>query len=66
MKQKRTIYLGGTGFQPVVSGILPETHGVAPAVRVVRFENVHFGFAGKIRQDAGFDRPEGCSTVFFE
>lgn len=62
MKPKRTIRLGGTGFQPVVLGILPKTGGLAHTVGGGRLENIRIRLATKIRRDAEFNRPEACST----
>jgi len=51
---------GGTGFQPVVSGILPETRG---ALCVPSFPNDRITLArAKSGKDAGFNRLDACST----
>ena len=62
MKVSRTFSPGGTGLRPVVSGVSPETGCLARAVVGELSENVRRRFAGEIRRDAGFNRPEACST----
>ena len=63
MKAIRTFAPGGTGLRPVVSGVPPETGCLARAVAGEFLRNVNRRFAGEIRRDAGFDRPEACSTI---
>ncbi len=65
MNINRTFVLGGTGFQPVVSGILPETDDRRTYARKFFVKPKLFA-TDEIRQDAGFNRLEACSTIFLE
>ena len=63
MNENCTFIAGGTGLRPVVSGVPRETWGVARALGGKSLRNVHRRFAGEIRRDAGFNRPEAYSTI---
>lgn len=52
--------MGGTGFQPVVFGILPKTGEGHPHAQHIRLKEIFFTL--EIRQDAGFNRLKACST----
>jgi hypothetical protein len=62
MKSYHPANLDGTSLRPVVSGVTPETGGAAHALRVNFSKDVRRRFAGEIRRDAGFNRPEAGST----
>jgi hypothetical protein len=52
---------GGTGFQPVVSGVAPETV-VGFTIAISRTNDLRRATHNEIRRDAGFDRRDARST----
>jgi hypothetical protein len=56
-------FVGGTGFQPVVSGVAPETGGTATYTFRTHFHPQSTP-AAEIRRDAGFDGRDARSTHF--
>ncbi len=66
MNLERTTHPGGTGLRPVVSGIRLESFGPARTIGVAHLKSFQRRLTGSVRQDAGFDRLEACSPIFFE
>lgn len=64
MKIRNAQFGGGTGFQPVKSGILPDLRAPAMSISKMRHANRAHHAVG-FGQDARNNRPEACSTQCF-